>query len=659
MSGSKEIKVEDLAYGLDVAWILMCSALVVVMQVGFAYVEAGSIRVKNVRSILLKNAVDYVIGGLAYIIISHGIATGKSVGGFVGTSEYFSIPSDPDVNMGYHYAIVLFTALFACTTSTIISGAIAERLKLSAYICLSSMSPIFLFGFPAHWVWNSEGWLNGGMYDKLIVSDFAGGAVVHVSGGIAGLVAAWFVGPRIGRFRVKDGRPRDIPGHSVVLSGLGTWLIVFGWLGFNAGSSFGVSTPDTAYKASLAAINTFAGILMGALVGLMVDFFVFGKMKLDNMFNSMLAGAASITAGAGLVPLWSTPIISCLGTIAYLLVNHTLVSRFRIDDPLGAVGVHAGGGSVGFLLVGVFHLERGLVFTGEGWALVSQIVGLLVICLNAIFWVALTLIVYTFVAGPCRVEENIEVRGCDVELDGIAAYQDSEEDVVKFSVIRQNRKLYEEFRKYLESIYCQQNVEFVEAVENYEKGLGDHSVDSKMEAQIVYDSYLCPDGACPVNVPEWQQQQCKKIIEQLNSEELEDSAPTSKNSSKHSIPPPARSARQDNTLSEASLLKGLFTLAKAEVVTLLNNTIQVHFRHTPQYSVFNKKLKTSASGKCHALTKMWCCTQGPKMAYGRARPFDPRKKFMHNEEISDGDTDSDDDADWSVRRSQVAPGEDV
>jgi len=616
--------------GIDTCWVLICSALVIIMQVGFAYVEAGNVRVKNVRSILLKNTVDYVLGGILFFTIGNGVARGKSIGGFIGGDSWFSAqPSWSTDEKGFYYACTLYTSLFACTTSTIISGAIAERMRLSSYILMSVCSPVLLFCLPAHWVWNADGFLAGSDPSKpyMAMSDFSGGVVVHMVGGLAAIVAALFTGPRIGRFRPKTGYDRDIEGHSVVLGGLGTWLILFGWIGFNAGSSLGLSTNDSAYSAALAALNTFLAIIMGAFVSIVYHTFVLGKLNLGEMFNGMLAGAASITAGCGFVSPYAAIITGLVGGLGYILSVPVVARRFHIDDPLNAISVHFTGGLLGAIMVGFFHETEGLFVTGTGWKLAAQCIGILIIAINTLFWSIGAMLLYTLVIGPVRVTEKIEIAGCDVELDGIRAYENSEEQQhMKYSAIVANPDLHKEFLVFLKCIYCHQNVEFLNDLASFEKGVADPTVDSRTEAQSLCETYISADGTDPLNIPEWQITRIQNTL---------------------------ASVGKDNTMA----LQSLFTISKNEVHSILDKTIATHFSATPIYQKFAKrKTKPQTRAPLHFFTKLWCFKRGAKREIGRARPYDPLKKFVHTEDISDVESDDDDDAtDFSLGMSRIAP----
>jgi len=592
------------ADGLDCAWILICAALVVIMQVGFAYVEAGNVRVKNVRSILLKNTVDYVLGGLAFVFIANGIARGKSLGGFIGIDAYGAKkPEWETASDAYYSSCTLYSALFACTTSTIISGSIAERMRLSTYMLLSFISPFLLYALPAHWVWNADGFLNSSTRPYMAVSDFAGGAVVHATGGVAAFVAAWYVGPRIGRFHTKTGKDKEIEGHSAVLGGLGTWLILFGWFGFNAGSSLQISTTDGANAAAVASMNTFIAVLMGALVSILYHALIIGKHDLGEMFNNMLAGAASITAGCGFVDPVGAVVIGGIGSIVYVISGPIIAKRLKVDDPLGAISVHFSAASTGFLLIGLFHTQDGLLYGGGGMKMAAQTIGLLVIMVNAAFWTALVIVVFTLLIGPVRVEEKIELEGCDTELDGIAAYEQNSNNSMLYTTLAQNACLSLEFDEFLKSIYCYHNVAFLTSIAKYEKQLNDPAMDSAAEAQSIYDNFICPDGVDPVSLPDWQVTQIRKHIKEAGAQ-----------------------------------LNDLFGPAKQEVHSLLDTTIATHFTHTPIYQRHTKKKKNQSAAPLHFLSKAWCFRNGKSYSFGRARvKFDPRRQFKHTEDLIESD----------------------
>lgn len=624
------------ADGIDVSFTLSCSALVIIMQVGFAYVEAGNVRVKNVRSILLKNVVDYVLGGLTFSFFSSALARGTTWHGLFGTDGFGGIQPDNDPDTPSLYkAKTLFMALFACTTSTIISGAIAERMRLSAYVVLSLLSPIVLYGPPAHWLWHDDGILNSSTNKYLAVSDFAGGAVVHMTGGVAAIVAAWFVGPRIGRYSLGRGTEKTIDGHSVVLSGLGTWLILFGWLGFNAGSSGNVSTTEGAYQAAIGARNTFISVITGALVSVVYHVLVLGKLNLGEMFNSMLAGAAAITAGAGYMPMYGALVTGFIGTCVYIMSVPVVARRLRIDDPLNAASVHFSAAAVGVLFVGIFHEDEGLIATGNLWKLVAQLVGSGVIIANSACWTGLILVIFTLTVGPVRVDEKTEILGCDIELDGIGAYEGSGDVGVKYEVIVANAPLYEEFKNFLKSIYCYHNIEFLEAVSNFETGLQNPSVDSKIEAQSIFDQFMCPDGSPdPVAVPDWQVTQVRQIVDKFTKSFAANLTKSQERS---------KTLGSQTSTSESALLLGLFNSPKQEIIGMLEQTIKTHFCHNPALQRFQRHQKKSVSkAPLHWIAKKaWCFQRAKPVKYGRARPFDPLSKFEHTEQL-DSDDESED-----------------
>lgn len=619
------VQLAEIADGLDCAWVLTAAALVVIMQVGFAYVEAGNVRVKNVRSILLKNTVDYVLGGLAFAFVANGIASGKSFGGFIGTDGFGGVKPEWDTSSeAYYKSVTLYSSLFACTTSTIISGAIAERMRLTAYMLLSFISPFVLYALPAHWIWNGDGFLNSSDNAWLAVSDFAGGAVVHATGGVAGWVAAWFVGPRIGRYRTDNGKGKPIEGHSVVLGGLGCWLIIFGWFGFNSGSSLGISTPDGALAASKAAMNTFIAVLIGALCSITYHYLILGKLNLGEMFNNMLAGAASITAGCGFVSAGAAVIIGLIGSVAYIISGPYLANRLRIDDPLGAISVHLFAAGVGFLLVGFFHETDGLFYSGNADKLVAQIIGFVAIVTNAIFWTFSLLSGFTLIFGPVRVEEKIELEGCDIELDGIAAYEQLEgSHNVSYTALCLNKEVSEHFDEFLKSIYCYNIVACLKAIEAFEKEVDNPTVDSAAEAQALYDNYICPDGSDPVSLPDWQ-------VTQVS-----------------------------NNISKGAQLKTAFASTKQEIYSILDTTINTHFAHTPAFQKYIKKDKKPKSvAPLHFVNDTYFFRTAKKLNYGRARPgFDPFKKFTHTEHFEESDDEEDIEANLHSINSVVPHGD--
>ena len=252
-------------------------------------VEAGAVRANNVKSILLKNMSDLCIGSIGWALTGFGIAFGEDQGGWRGTTKYFGDFGRDEA------AFFLFQLAFACTAATIVSGAVAERIKLSAYFWNSFLILIVIYPWACHWVWAEGGWLYKQGY-----RDFAGSLVVHSVGGFCGLVVSKKIGPRIGRYDDQLGIVMDIPPHSMVLTALGTWILLFGWFGFNPGSTPGLAGGN--YEtAAIAGVNTLLSAVVSVMTTIAIALLVIGEVNLSQVMNALLAGLVSIT-----MPSWSS-----------------------------------------------------------------------------------------------------------------------------------------------------------------------------------------------------------------------------------------------------------------------------------------------------------------------------------------------------------------
>ncbi len=367
-------------HSLNLAWLLLCAFLVMFMQLGFAMVETGFSRAKNAVHTMAMNLVIYPIGVIGYWLVGYGIAMGGVDGwgtlgsataahselgfhigtrffGWLGTSKFALVAGGDDpVNL----AMFLFSVVFMDTASTIPTGALAERWKFSAFVIYGFFMSAFLYPLFSNWVWGG-GWLsamgvNFGLGHGLV--DFAGSCVVHMTGGVTALAGALVVGPRIGKFR-KDGTIALIPGHNLPMAVMGTFVLAFGWFGFNAGSTLAASEPRIAQIA----VNTSLSSSTGALTAL---FYVWQRHRRPDVAmacNGLLGGLVAITASCAFV----TPAAAALvGVVAGLLVPagvEILERRLRLDDPVGAITVHGLCGLWGTIAVGLFADGS----FGDGW----------------------------------------------------------------------------------------------------------------------------------------------------------------------------------------------------------------------------------------------------------------------------------------------------
>ncbi|MCB2156280.1 ammonium transporter [bacterium] len=399
---------EDVNLSLAFVWMLLAATLVFFMQAGFALVEAGFTRAKNACNILMKNIMDFSMGSIAYFAVGFGLMFGASTaGGWVGSS-LFALKFPEGVDADWGVAFWFFQVVFAGTACTIVSGAMAERTKFVGYLCYSFLISLFIYPIFGKWAWGSlllgdagAGWLEG-----LGFTDFAGSTVVHSVGGWAALAGAIVLGPRIGKF-IK-GKPQAILGHSMPLAAAGTFILWFGWYGFNAGST--TSGADRTIGWICATTTLAAGA--GAIAAMITGWIKFKKPDTGMTLNGALAGLVGITAGcANVSPLAAIAIGAVAGVIVVVSVL-TIEKVFKIDDPVGAISVHGVCGAWGTLAVGVFDpgVSLGVQAIGVGAAFLWT------------FPLAFTIFFALRKLGLLRVSEEEELIGLDIVEHGNEAY---------------------------------------------------------------------------------------------------------------------------------------------------------------------------------------------------------------------------------------------
>jgi Amt family ammonium transporter len=396
-------------------WILLAAVLVFFMQAGFGMVEAGLIRSKNAANVLMKNLMDFCFAALGFFAFGYAIAYGGG-GLLFGTDGWFMFGVSSPVDGLPAEIFWLFQAVFAGTAATIVSGAMAERMKFVAYLTYSFLLTAFVYPVVAHWVWGG-GWLAG-----LDFHDFAGSTVVHAVGGAAALVGAWVLGPRIGRFN-KDGSPNAIAGHNLPLVTIGVFILWFGWYGFNAGSTLGMGEPDVVGRI---AMNTTLAPAAGAIAAMLTAWVLFGKPDLTVALNGSLAGLVGITAPCAVVGSGGAIFI---GAVAGILVVYGIVwlNRIRVDDPVGAIPVHGLCGVWGTLAVGIFGQAAlgapmdGLFYGGGFGQLGTQTLGVAA-CIG--FTMVAMFLVFKAIDSVIglRVSRDTELRGLDLDEHGMESY---------------------------------------------------------------------------------------------------------------------------------------------------------------------------------------------------------------------------------------------
>jgi len=398
-------------FAINTVWVALCAALIFFMEAGFALLEAGFVRAKNAMSIIAKVIIDITFGGIAFFTVGFGIAYGSSNGWF---ALDFGI-MDRDIGLGLTVSNKLFWFIqlgFAIAAISIVSGALAERMKLWAYAVLVFIFCSFMYPVVANWVWNPNGWLALRGFN-----DFAGSAAVHAMGGFSALAAAIVLGPRIGKY-AKDGSSNTIPGHNLPLAAVGAFILWFGWFGFNPGSSLG-AVGNWELIGSVV-VNTFLASAAGGIATMFYTYFSYGKIDITMVINGILAGLVSITAGCNVVGPLSAIFI---GLIAGVLVDIAVLffDKMKVDDPVGAIAVHGINGLFGTLAVGFFALDGGLFYGGGTSLLVTQTIGVLAIGLFSFFITFMVMKLLSLTLG-IRITDQEEDAGIDAVSFGVNAY---------------------------------------------------------------------------------------------------------------------------------------------------------------------------------------------------------------------------------------------
>lgn len=403
-----EVSTADLAYAVDNIVLFICAVLVLFMQAGFALVEAGFNSAKNAVNIMFKNMMDVAAGMLVFWLFGYGMMYGSDVipgwlawGGF-GISNTPEAAGAGVLNPQVDW---LFQVAFAATAATIVSGAVAGRIKVSAYLIYSIFITAVIYPISGFWQWGG-GWLN-----QMGFHDFAGSLVVHSVGGFAGLAGAMLLGPRIGRFG-KNGSSA-FPPHNYTIATLGVFILWIGWYGFNPGSQLAFVGAGNTDAVMLIAVNTTLAAGAGAVVALLASWIMGGKPDLGFMLNGMLAGLVGITAGCDAVSNVSSMIIGGIAAILMILATQ-LLERLKIDDPVGAWPVHGVCGIWAGIATGIF---------GD-YALGTQILGSIVIPLWS-FVMAYALFFVLKQLNALRVSPEEEQQGLDLSEHGVDAYTHS------------------------------------------------------------------------------------------------------------------------------------------------------------------------------------------------------------------------------------------
>jgi len=405
--------VKELSYALDTFYFLMSGALVMWMAAGFAMLEAGMVRAKNTAEILIKNISLFAIACIMYLLMGYSIMYGESASGYI-PSFGFLIGDDhalKDVLAGGddapYYSLMadfFFQVVFVATAMSIVSGAVAERMKLWVFLAFAVVMTGIIYPVQGFWKWG------GGFLDQLGFQDFAGSGVVHMCGAAAALAGVLLLGARKGKYGA-DGSVNAIPGCNMPLATLGTFILWLGWFGFNGGSELKLSDVGEANAVAAVFVNTNMAAAGGVIAAMIAARLLFGRTDLTMALNGALAGLVAITAE----PLYPSPLMAtAIGAVGGIIVVFSIVSldKIKIDDPVGAISVHGVVGMWGLLAV---------TFSNPDATLVAQLIGLV------------TIFVWTFVASlivwgilkaviGIRVSEEEEFNGVDVSECGLEAY---------------------------------------------------------------------------------------------------------------------------------------------------------------------------------------------------------------------------------------------
>lgn len=436
---SQTVSLDAYKVDVDQFFLVWGAALVIFMHAGFAMLSAGAVRTKNVKNILLCITLDLSICAIAWFLCGFAFAYGNDSGsGFIGNTYFVGINVGEPGYKSFGYWIFQFA--FAATSATIVSGAIAERARFTTYALYSFIFSAIIYPPIVHMVWGS-GILTLGSSNSVLgigAFDFAGDGPVHMIGGWAGLLGAYIMGPRIGRFDPSTGAPIPMPGHSAALLNLGTWILIVGWFGFNPGSVLGLGTEGYGNIAGRAAVNTALALSAGCISALLYAYWVNPMKSFDitMAMNGALAGLVSITGPCGCVQMWAAIIIGLIGGVVYVASSRFLLYKCKIDDPLDATAVHFFCGVWGLLAGGAFvdpnllHAfasgvpqgKGGFLYPGAGGDLLGAQICEIVIVIGWTTLIILPVFLGLNKLGLLRISSDEEEEGMDSSHHGGSAY---------------------------------------------------------------------------------------------------------------------------------------------------------------------------------------------------------------------------------------------
>ena len=401
---------------VNTIWVLFGTALVFFMQAGFSLCEAGFTRAKNTGNILMKNLMDFCIGTPAFWLVGFGLMFGKG-SGIIGSfdplirGEYSqALPSGVPL-----WAFAIFQTVFCATSATIVSGAMAERTKFSAYCIYSAAISLLIYPVSGHWTWGG-GWLS-----QMGFHDFAGSTAVHMVGGICAMIGAKILGPRIGKYD-KNGKPQAILGHNLTFAALGVFILWFCWFGFNGASTVGMDSDALIETAGRVFFNTNLAAAVACCAALIFTWIRYKKPDVSMTYNAALAGLVGITAGCDAVDAVGAAVIGVVCGILIVLAIEFFDKIAKIDDPVGAVSVHCVCGAAGTVLTGLFATgettEAGLFYGGGAHFLGIQVLGVLAVAAYVAVVITIVFLAIKHTIG-LRVEPEEELAGLDVSEHGL------------------------------------------------------------------------------------------------------------------------------------------------------------------------------------------------------------------------------------------------
>ncbi|MCM3616907.1 ammonium transporter [Sutcliffiella horikoshii] len=396
--------VEGLSVSLDMVWIMVAALLVFFMHAGFAMVESGFTRSKNALNILMKNFLTISTAAILYLALGYALMFGSSIAGFTGMDGFFLIGHEDQIGF------FVFQVMFAATCATIISGAVAERMKLSSYILLTVAMTAVIYPIVGHWVWG-DGWLA-----ELGFTDFAGSTVVHLTGALGAVVAVKFLGARLGKY--SKGKVNVIAGHNIPLGALGVFILWFGWFGFNGGSTLAADPSLIPHVITTTLLSASGGVLASAFY----TNIRFKRVDASLTLNGALAGLVGITAGTGDVSPFGAIIIGLIAGVLLVEAVTFIDRKVKLDDPVGAIAVHGVCGIWGTLAVGLFSTSTGLFYGGGITQLGVQAIGVLAVSAWTVAAVSTFLFIVTRFT-TIRVTKEEEISGLDFVEHGSAAYE--------------------------------------------------------------------------------------------------------------------------------------------------------------------------------------------------------------------------------------------